>query len=131
MMKKRSKIQKHLAKMVIAALLCTGVGHCLISPAVVEAASEVTVTDIDSAISNEILQQTGYTVYYGKYFYSHTGSDSTYLNGANETANFDAVNSHRIRLGARLTHALNEKNKLYGGLAWQYEFKGDARALTA
>ena len=66
--------------------------------------------------------------YYGKYFYSHTGSDSTYLNGANETANFDAVNSHRIRLGARLTHALNEKNKLYGGLAWQYEFKGDARA---
>ena len=66
--------------------------------------------------------------YYGKYFYSHTGSDSTYLNGANETANFDAVNSHRIRLGARLTHALNEKNKLYGGLAWQYEFNGDARA---
>ena len=63
-----------------------------------------------------------------KYFYSHTGSDSTYLNGANETANFDAVNSHRIRLGARLTHALNEKNKIYGGLAWQYEFKGDARA---
>ena len=50
------------------------------------------------------------------------------LNGANETANFDAVNSHRIRLGARLTHALNEKNKIYGGLAWQYEFKGDARA---
>ena len=66
--------------------------------------------------------------YYGKYFYSHTGSDSTYLNGANETANFDAVNSHRIRLGARLTHALNEKNKIYGGLAWQYEFNGDARA---
>ena len=66
--------------------------------------------------------------YYGKYFYSHTGSDSAFLNGANETANFDAVNSHRIRLGARLTHALNEKNKLYGGLAWQYEFKGDARA---
>ena len=66
--------------------------------------------------------------YYGKYFYSHTGSDSVFLNGANETANFDAVNSHRIRLGARLTHALNEKNKIYGGLAWQYEFNGDARA---
>ena len=66
--------------------------------------------------------------YYGKYFYSHTGSDSAFLNGANETANFDSVNSHRIRLGARLTHALNEKNKIYGGLAWQYEFNGDARA---
>ena len=66
--------------------------------------------------------------YYGKYFYSHTGSDSAFLNGANETANFDAVNSHRIRLGARITHAINEKNNIYGGLAWQYEFNGDARA---
>ena len=69
--------------------------------------------------------------YYGKYFYSHTGSDSTtiHIAGANETANFDAVNSHRIRLGARITHALNAKNKIYGGLAWQYEFNGDARAV--
>jgi hypothetical protein len=66
--------------------------------------------------------------YYGKYFYSHTGSDSVYMNGANETAEFDAVNSHRIRLGARIIHALNEKNNIYGGLAWQYEFNGDARA---
>ncbi len=66
--------------------------------------------------------------YYGKYFYSHTGSDSAFLNGANETANFDAVNSHRIRLGARITHAINEKNNIYGGLAWQSECKGDARA---
>jgi hypothetical protein len=66
--------------------------------------------------------------YYGKYFYSHTGSDSAFLNGANETANFDSVNSHRIRLGARITHALNEKNNIYGGLAWQYEFNGEARA---
>ena len=69
--------------------------------------------------------------YYGKYFYSHTGSDSTtiHIAGTNETANFDAVNSHRIRLGARITHALNAKNKIYGGLAWQYEFNGDARAV--
>ena len=66
--------------------------------------------------------------YYGKYFYSHTGSDSVFLNGANETANFDSVNSHRIRLGARFIHAINEKNNIYGGLAWQYEFNGDARA---
>ena len=38
------------------------------------------------------------------------------------------MNSHRIRLGARITHALNAKNNIYGGLAWQYEFNGDARA---
>ena len=67
---------------------------------------------------------------YGKYFYSHTGSDSTtiHIGAASEGVDFSAVNSHRIRLGARLTHALNAKNKIYGGLAWQYEFKGDARA---
>ena len=69
--------------------------------------------------------------YYGKYFYSRTGSDDAmiHINGADDARmNFDAVNSHRLRLGARLTHALNERNKIYGGLAYQYEFKGDARA---
>ena len=67
---------------------------------------------------------------YGKYFYSHTGSDSTtiHIGAASEGVDFSAVNSHRLRIGTRLTHALNEKNKIYGGLAWQYEFKGDARA---
>ena len=42
--------------------------------------------------------------------------------------NFSSVDSHRVRLGARLTHTVNERNKLYGGLAYQYEFDGDARA---
>lgn len=67
---------------------------------------------------------------YGKYFYSHTGSDNVtvHATSGDEEINFDAVNSHRLRIGTRLTHALNEKNKIYGGLAWQYEFKGDARA---
>ena len=67
---------------------------------------------------------------YGKYFYSHTGSDSTtiHIGAASEGVDFSAVNSHRLRIGTRLTHALNAKNKIYGGLAWQYEFKGDARA---
>lgn len=68
--------------------------------------------------------------YYGKYFYSHTGGDTTTMHtnvfGDVETR-FDSVNSHRLRLGARVTHALNEKNKFYGGLAWQYEFNGDAK----
>lgn len=69
--------------------------------------------------------------YYGKYFYSHTAGDDVgiYRDGALfDSAKFDAVNSHRLRVGARVTHTLNEKNKIYGGLAYQYEFKGDARA---
>ena len=68
---------------------------------------------------------------YGKYFYSHTGSDSTtiHIGAASEGVDFSAVNSHRLCIGTRLTHALNAKNKIYGGLAWQYEFNGDARAV--
>ena len=68
---------------------------------------------------------------YGKYFYSHTGSDSAmiHINGQDDAdMHFDSVNSHRLRVGARLIHALNEKNKIYGGLGYQYEFSGDARA---
>lgn len=69
---------------------------------------------------------------YLKYFYSHqTGDDVTInINGGARTDNisFSAVNSHRVRVGARLTHQVNEKNSLYGGLAYQYEFGGDARA---
>ncbi|MBR1886472.1 MAG: autotransporter domain-containing protein [Schwartzia sp.] len=46
----------------------------------------------------------------------------------NTDAHFEAVDSHRIRVGARLTHKVNERNSFYGGLAYQYEFNGDARA---
>ena len=67
--------------------------------------------------------------YYGKYFYSHTGGDDVTIQTAfgPRPASFGSVNSHRLRVGARVTHELNEKNKIYGGLAYQYEFKGDAR----
>ena len=69
--------------------------------------------------------------YYGKYFYSHTGGDSAtiYRDGEDfDQVTFDGVNSNRIRLGARISHAINERNKIYGGLAYQYEFSGSARA---
>ena len=68
---------------------------------------------------------------YCKYFYSHQAGDDTtvHIAGmADERGHFDAVDSHRIRLGARLTHKVNERNSYYGGLAYQYEFNGDARA---
>ncbi len=67
---------------------------------------------------------------YFKYFFSHqTGDTTTVHAGAyDDIGDFAAVNSHRIRLGAKLTHKINEKNKIYGGLAYQYEFNGDARA---
>ena len=69
--------------------------------------------------------------YYGKYFYSHMGGDSAtiYRDGQDfDEITFSGVNSNRLRVGARLTHALNEKNNIYAGLAYQYEFSGTARA---
>ena len=68
---------------------------------------------------------------YLRYFYSHqAGDDATVkLDGVDiDRASFDAVNSNRIRIGARLTHKVNEMNSFYGGLAYQYEFSGEARA---
>ncbi len=68
---------------------------------------------------------------YLKYFYSHQNGDNVTMHGStsgDDQWSFDSVNSHRVRIGARLTHKINEKNSLYGGLAYQYEFGGEARA---
>ncbi len=68
---------------------------------------------------------------YLKYFYSHQGGDDTDIKfdgDPRERASFDSVDSNRIRIGARYTHKINEMNSLYGGLAYQYEFGGEARA---
>ena len=65
---------------------------------------------------------------YGRYYFSHTnGSDVSIATG--EEIDFDAVNSHRVRIGGRYTTTLTEKSKAYAGLAWQYEFGGDAKAV--
>lgn len=64
---------------------------------------------------------------YGKYFYGRTGSTDTTLSSG-ETYHFDAVNSHRLHLGGRYTHVVNDQSSIYAGAAWQYEFGGDARA---
>lgn len=69
---------------------------------------------------------------YLKYFYSHQSGDDVTITSVNPDdpvqASFDSVNSNRIRIGARLTHKVNEMNSFYGGLAYQYEFGGEARA---
>ena len=68
---------------------------------------------------------------YLKYFYSHQSGDDTTIHiagGNDEQASFDSVDSNRVRIGARYTHKVNDMNSFYGGLAYQYEFGGEARA---
>lgn len=65
--------------------------------------------------------------YYGKLFYSRqNGSNATLSNGS--VYDFDAVNSVRSKIGFRYNHAMDVKNSLYAGLAWQHEFNSEARA---
>lgn len=68
---------------------------------------------------------------YFKYLFSRIGSDDVTVGSTmnSERYHFDPVNSHRIQLGFRYTHALNKNSNLYGGLAWQYEFDGEANAV--
>lgn len=69
---------------------------------------------------------------YVKYFYSHQDGDKVKVNingGALiDEITFANVESARLRVGTRLTHQLNEGNSLYGGIAYQCETKGEARA---
>ncbi|MDO4204836.1 MAG: autotransporter outer membrane beta-barrel domain-containing protein [Selenomonadaceae bacterium] len=75
------------------------------------------------------VSETGKLDLYGRYYFNH-------LNGTNAKTNsgidveFKDSDSSRLRLGTRYTQQLNERNKLYAGLAWQYEFAGKARSVV-
>lgn len=66
---------------------------------------------------------------HAKYFWTwQDGADTDLSTG--EALHFDAVNSHRLRLGGRLTWAANEYVSPYIGAAWEHEFDGKARAAS-
>ena len=64
---------------------------------------------------------------YAKYFCSHQGGTSATL-ATGEQYDFGSVTSSRVRLGVRYTKKLMPRSEFYAGLAWEYEFGGDAAA---
>ena len=68
--------------------------------------------------------------YYGKFFWTHVGSDSTQVHSSlgSSQYDFDSINSYRTRLGVRWTKQQSESQAYYAGLGWDYEFDGDAKA---
>ena len=64
---------------------------------------------------------------YAKYFCSHQGGTSATL-ATGEKYDFGSVTSSRVRLGVRYTKKLMPRSEFYAGLAWEYEFGGDATA---
>lgn len=69
---------------------------------------------------------------YAKLLYTHQSGDSVALQGAGagEEYDFDAVDSTRARVGARVSKAYGSRSSGYVGVAYEYEFNGEARATV-
>lgn len=65
---------------------------------------------------------------YGKFFHTYNDSDSFEIAG--DKFEFDSVTSDRLRVGARLNTNKAKLFNAYYGLAWEYEFNGDADMKT-
>ena len=61
---------------------------------------------------------------YGKFFHTYTEGDSFKV--TNDEFEFDSINSDRLRIGARITSNKENRFSTYYGLAYEYEFNGDA-----
>ena len=61
---------------------------------------------------------------YGKFFHTYTEGDSVTI--ADDKFDFDSITSDRLRVGARITSNKENKFSTYYGLAYGYEFNGDA-----
>lgn len=64
---------------------------------------------------------------YLRYFYSRQYGTSAELN-TGETYDFDAVASHRMRVGFTFLHREDASKEIYAGLAYEYEFDGEGAA---
>ena len=64
---------------------------------------------------------------YLRYFYSRQYGTSAELN-TGETYDFDAVASHRMRVGFTFLHREDTSKEIYAGLAYEYEFDGEGAA---
>ena len=61
---------------------------------------------------------------YGKFIYTHHEGENFKIDG--DEFHFDSVDSERLRLGFRINEVQNNKLNMYYGVAWEYEFNGDA-----
>ena len=66
---------------------------------------------------------------YGKFFHTYTEGDSFKVD--TDEFEFDSINSDRLRVGARFTTNKENKFSTYYGLAYEYEFNGDAEMRAA
>ena len=66
---------------------------------------------------------------YGKYLWSHQKGDNVRLSSG-DPVKFDDVDSHRLRIGARIDWQATDRVSPYAGLAYEHEFDGEAKATA-
>ena len=66
---------------------------------------------------------------YGKFFHTYVEGDTVHI--AQDEFDLDSINSDRLRIGARITNNKENKFSTYYGLAYEYEFNGDADMRAA
>lgn len=66
---------------------------------------------------------------YAKYFFTYTDSDSFSIDRYNETYEFKSIDSHRLRLGTRLSSTQNNLTFMFG-LAGEYEFAAESDMIV-
>ena len=64
-----------------------------------------------------------------KYLWTRQTGDSLTL-GTGDPVKFKSADSQRLRLGGQMSFIVNDFLKPYGGLYWEHEFDGRARATT-
>ena len=65
---------------------------------------------------------------YGQFFYSHQNGDTVTFKRSGCNFAFDPVNSYKLRLGARWSQKISKAERIYAGLAVDYEFESSATA---
>ena len=76
------------------------------------------------------LTDTTSTDIYAKLLYTHQQGDSAVMAGSGETYDFNAVDSTRARVGARLSKDYSTRATAYVGTAYEYEFDGEPTATV-
>lgn len=83
-----------------------------------------------AGLGKVVTRDTNALDYYGKFFWTHLGSDNVRIDNTlgSSRYDFDSIDSYRTRLGVRWTKDISDIGSCYAGIGWDYEFDSKARA---
>ena len=83
-----------------------------------------------AGLGKVVTRDTNALDYYGKFFWTHLGSDNVRIDNTlgSSRYDFDSIDSYSTRLGVRWTKDISDIGSCYAGIGWDYEFDSKARA---